>query len=307
MSDVLSFLDTYLGSHKVAGSKHTEILFTCPFCHHHKPKLAINIATGNWHCWVCNVGGRTLFSLLKKRGASRAQFQELSKALDLYVPVKVTVHDDTPLVLPAEYRPLWESSRDYEYRNALYYCAKRGLTNDDILRYQLGYCSTGEYAGRVIIPSYDANGQLNFFSGRSYFDSQMPYKNPPVSKNIIGFESLVSWKFPIVICEGPMDAMAIKRNAIPLFGKTIPPNLLKAIFVNEVTDIYLVLDTDALKQSARLAEEFMNNGSNVYLVRLDGKDPNEIGFQKVNTYIRTTQKMTFNLLQKLKVGLLQSS
>lgn len=300
------FLDSYLGPHRVAGSKHAELLFTCPFCHHHKPKLAINIATGNWHCWVCNTGGRTLFSLLKKRGANRAQFQELSKALDLYVPVKVTTHESI-LTLPNEFRPLWEPSKDYEYRHALWYCTQRGLTPDDILRYQLGYCGSGDYAGRVIIPSYDATGQLNFFSGRSYYDSQLPYKNPPVSKNIIGFESLVSWTFPIVICEGPMDAMAIKRNAIPLFGKTVSPCLLKAIFTNGVTDIYLVLDTDALKQSARLAEEFMNNGSSVYLVRLDGKDPNEIGFQKVNTYIRTTQKMTFNALQKLKVGLLQTS
>ena len=47
-----------------------------------------------------------------------------------------------------------------------------------------------------------------------------------------------------MLCEGVMDAMAIQWNAIPLFGKTLPPKLQQKIIENHVTDIYIALDND---------------------------------------------------------------
>ena len=37
---------------------------------------------------------------------------------------------------------------------------ERGLSFDDIIRYNLGYCLSGTYQNRIIIPSYDSDGQL---------------------------------------------------------------------------------------------------------------------------------------------------
>jgi hypothetical protein len=74
----------------------------------------------------------------------------------------------------------------------------------------------------IIIPSYDANGKLNYFTARSFEkDPYTKYRNPETSRDIIPFELFINWDLPIILCEGPFDAMAIKRNAIPLFGKNI--------------------------------------------------------------------------------------
>ena len=99
----------------------------------------------------------------------------------------------------------------------------------DILKYRIGYCTNGLYNGKIIIPSYDANGSLNYFVGRAYYDTDYKHKNPNASKDIVGFELHINWNMPIILVEGAFDAIAIKRNAIPLFGKTISNTLKKRI------------------------------------------------------------------------------
>lgn len=299
---VLSILNQNLGTHRQ--QQQNEVMFFCPWCRHHKPKLAVNIGSGNWHCWICGVGGRSLFSLLKKNGASSLQLKELGDTLSVHT--KSIVSDEkvnVALTLPNEYKPLWEQSSDYEYKHAFLYCMSRNITYEDVLKYQIGYCTSGNYANRIVVPSYDANGALNFFVGRTYYDSSLSYKNPPASKNVVGFESLISWSFPIFICEGVMDAIAIKRNAIPLFGKTISAKLQDQIIANNATDVYLVLDTDALRQSLSIAEIFMMQGIDVYVVRLIGKDPSETGFSQIREQIRKTEKLTFGELVRMKLSL----
>ena len=92
----------------------------------------------------------------------------------------------------------------------------------------MGYCDAGSYANRIIIPSYDEKDELNYFIARSYYESSLPYKNPPISKNTVIFENMIDWSEPLVLCEGAFDAIAIKRNAVPILGKFIPDELWKA-------------------------------------------------------------------------------
>ena len=100
------------------------------------------------------------------------------------------------------------------------YLYERGLTNNDFIKYQIGYATSGDFGGRVIIPSFSESNQLNYFIARSYDGNFYKYRNPEVSKDIIFFENLINWETPIILCEGVFDAMAIKRNAIPLLGKS---------------------------------------------------------------------------------------
>jgi DNA primase len=306
MADViqlLSILDNVLGSH--APQQQNEYAWFCPFCSHHRRKLAVNVAMGQWHCWVCNTKGRSLFSLLKRMNASKKHFAELAAALDQKIKFDNIPKEVVLLTLPMGFIPLWESSRSYEYKNALAYLHRRNVTLSDIMKYQIGYCETGEFANRIIIPSYDETGKLNYFVGRSYYESTMPYRNPHVSKNIVGFESLISWKFPIVICEGPMDAIAIRRNAIPLFGKSMQSKVLEAITSKGVTDVYLALDADARSDALRIAQTLLSHEMSVYLVKIPGKDPGMIGFGGMIEAIRnTTSKLTFGDLTKERVALL---
>jgi DNA primase len=302
--EILSLLDTHLGSHQT--QPRGEILYTCPFCNHHKKKLAINITNGKWHCWVCGAAGRSLFSLFKKMQAPKSALKELSRLLNTGMPVVTAEKEPTrDLVLPAEFQPLWVLQRDLEYRHAIAYVKRRGITMADIMKYQLGFCMRGEYAGRIIIPSYGADGKLNFFVGRSYdLESTFPYKNPPVSKNIVGFESLVSWDFPIVICEGPMDAMAIRRNAIPLFGSTLQSTLRDKIISAKLNEVILALDADALQQTYKIAYDLIKQGLNVYIIEMYDKDPSELGFDFMANEIRNQRdRVSFSDVIKRRVAL----
>lgn len=307
MTDViqlLSFLDNILGTY--IPQQRNEYVWHCPFCSHHKLKLAINLSSGQWHCWVCQTKGRSLFSLLKRMDVPKTRISELAKLLDQeWKFVKPEEKTETNLILPFEYKPLWKvGSRDLEGRHALAYLNRRGITMTEVMKYQLGYCVTGEYFGRVIIPSYDENFKLNFFVGRSYYESTMPYKNSRISKNIVGFESLVSWNFPIVICEGPMDAMAIRRNAIPLFGSILQSELRDKLLLNEVTDVYLALDADARKQTYQIAHDLIMQGLNVYVVEMNDQDPNEIGFNVMANEIRNqNDRLTFSDVVKALAAL----
>jgi DNA primase len=152
----------------------------------------------------------------------------------------------------------------------------------------------------VIIPSYDNNGKLNYFTARSFEkDPYVKYRNPETSRDIIPFELFVNWDLPIILCEGPFDAIAIKRNVIPLFGKNIQPTLMKKLVESKVQKIYIALDTDALKQALGFCEQLLDIGKEVYLVEMQGKDPSEMGFENFTKLIQTVSPLTqYNLMEK---------
>ena len=157
----------------------------------------------------------------------------------------------------------------------------------------------------VIIPSYDNNGKLNYFTARSFEKNPyIKYRNPDASRDIIPFELFINWDLPIILCEGPFDAMAIKRNAIPLFGKNIQPSLMKRLVESKVEKVYIALDNDAMSQALKFCEQLLNVGKEVYFVELQGKDPSELGFKDFTKLIQTVTPLTEYTLMEKKLQLL---
>ena len=299
---LIALLESVLNKSKTTSNDN--IAFNCPFCNHHKKKMEIDIVTQHWHCWVCNAAGRKLAVLFRKLNVQREKISKLIQLVDdvEYKPSKTST--DTPVLhLPEGYRPLWDlDSTSPEYRNAVYYLKGRGIDIYDILRYRIGYCRKGPYSGKIIIPSYDENASLNYFVARAYYEEdKWKHKNPPTSKDIVGFELHINWDMPIVLVEGAFDAIAIKRNAIPLFGKTISNTLKKRIVEKGVKQIYICLDQDAKKQALETAEYFMANGIDVYFVDLTSGDPSEIGFEKIKRILELTTRMSSEQLMEQKI------
>ena len=302
MNKIINLLNRVLNSNGTKLKKQNEYMYWSPFISHHKPKLQINIQNGNWHCWVSNNGGRNLFQLLKKVGASKEHFDELSEYVDdvpRYNKSKDTEKESVEL--PKEFKPLWNGGDSIVKRHALSYLYKRGITDNDILRYNIGYCDNGLYGNRIIIPSYNSDSSLNFFVGRDFYDSKLKYRNSPTSKDIIGFDLFINWDEPIILCEGVFDAMSFKRNAIPLFGKTVMSQLHKKIIESKVKLIYLSLDSDAIDDSITITENFINNGIEVRMMKLEEKDPNDIGFEKLLYLIKRTKTTRFSDLMRMKL------
>lgn len=308
-NQLLSLLDKVLKQTSKVRKGH-EAVYYCVFCNHYKKKLEINVDTQNWHCWICNARGKSIRSLFKKLQVNRQYYSELYKIIgknDSGNYNKVSqFNKNTELSLPPEFHPLNLPLKSLEYGNALSYLMNRGVTKDDILRYNIGFCEYGEYNKRIIIPSYDANGNLNFFSSRTYCDNFFKYKNPPWSKNIIGFELLINWDVPVTLVEGAFDGISIRKNAIPLFGTIMPNKLKEAIIENGVWRVNIVLDNDALKKAIEIydfIEKLKIQEIDVHVVQLKDKDPSVLGFDQINELINSSRPLNFSEMIRLKMNL----
>ncbi len=287
--NLISLLSQILGDFKQFGNG--EHYFQCPFCHNHKRKFAINVLKNAFHCWHCGAKGRSLITLFKRLDVSPSQMKELRSLLsdEQIKNYTESLDEVTTLYLPPGFKPLWIPTKSIHFNHAIRYLTNRGITGYDIIRYQMGYTVEGPYANRIIIPSYDANNKLNYFIARSFYDSGMKYKNPPVSKNVVMFENQINWKMPLVLYEGVFDAIAIRRNAVPILGKFVPKKLLKQMVKNNVKEVYVVLDNDARTEAMEMERQLTTHGMHVKLVTLDKKDPSELGFNETWKCIETSE------------------
>jgi DNA primase len=228
-----------------------------------------------------------------------------AKSLVKDVNYTETTRVELALRLPDAYIGLYDAGlNDIMARHAMAYLNKRHVSKHDILKYNIGYCKEGPYKNMIILPTYDVDGRLNYFTARSFEkDPYVKYRNPQISRDIIPNEHFINWNIPIILCEGPFDAIAIKRNAIPLLGKSIQKNLMKKIVTSLVDKIYIALDRDAIKQALRFCENLMAEGKEVYLVDLQDKDPSEMGFENFTRLIQKTVPLTYSSLLEQKLSL----
>ena len=305
---LVSTLNSVLGVGK--STSKGNYAYHCPFCNHHKPKLEINLnetdsGENKWHCWVCDKRGKSIVKLFQLISAPKEKILEV-KTVTKYTSGKFEIKEiDKKVELPEEFVSLSLHGNNIEYKHAINYLKRRQITLDDILKYNIGYCVNGKYSNCIVIPSYDKDGNLNYFTARNFNkNSSVKYKNPDVSRDIIPFELFINWNLPIILCEGPFDALAIKRNVIPLLGKNIQKSLKKKLAKSEVQKIYIALDKDAIKQALTFCEELINEGKEVYLVEMNGKDPSEMGFENFTNLIQTVQPLTFSNLFEKKLELI---
>jgi DNA primase len=299
--------------------KGNNLQYHCPFCHHHKMKMEVCLDDPhNWHCWVCNAKGRGIYWLFKRMNVT-SDILDKVRDNDRYIGHKPNLSEfDSKILslktgevekekteilnLMPEFKSLAENDGSFEYKHAINYAKKRKLSFCDIIKYNIGYCAKGPFANRLVFPSYDKDNNLNFYSCRSYYDDGYKYKNSEFSKNIVGFENLVDFDFPIYLCEGALDAIALKRNAIPLFGKTMSRKLKQAIVESNCPEVNIVLDDDALQDSLKIAEYIHSIGRVAKIVKLKGKDPNVLGFEKTFEEIRKTETLDFRSRIELRLG-----
>jgi DNA primase len=305
---LLALVNSVLGVGK--STARDNYAYHCPKCNHHKPKLEVNFDESSPHyqsfaCWACGFKGKTLYTLfkqLKTTPENIAKIKSIAGSSTYTVKDNLTVNT---VSLPEEYISLIPPNpQDIVARHALAYLKKRNISQYDIIKYNIGYCSKGIYANMIILPTYNKDGNLNYFTARSFEEKPyVKYRNPSISRDIIPNEHLINWNLPLIICEGLFDAIAIKRNAIPLLGKNIESNLMKKLVTHAVNKIYIALDKDAIKQSLKFCEMLINEGKEVYLVELTSKDPSELGFRNFTKLIQSTPPLTYYGLMEKKLTL----
>jgi hypothetical protein len=285
--------------------KGTDAVYFCPVCKHYKRKLEVSLVTGKYNCWVCNFRGLSYRSLFKKLNAPSEAYSALGE-FETYKFSSTYSNDEEPErpKLPDEFKQMAVPSKDKVYYKAIQYLKERNVTKCDILRYNIGYCDTGLYANRIIIPSYDADGNVNFFSARDITGySYAKYRLSGYSKNIIGFELFINFEEPITLVEGQFDAISVRKNAIPLFGKGLSKKLKARLLESDVPRVNVLLDNDAHEDAIEICRFLVKNEIPAHLVKLEDKDPSILGFSKTWEYINNSPEMTFKSLLHHKLKL----
>jgi hypothetical protein len=180
----------------------------------------------------------------------------------------------------------------------------RKITRDIILKYRLGFCITGKYEKRIIIPSYDRNGNVNYFVARNYDTAnkkKKPYDNPKSDKSQIIFnEGMINWDSPVWLVEGGFDMLSFPVNSIPMLGKTVSPLLF--LKLKEIKpEVGILLDPDAYKSGIELFYKLQNIyvgcEERVKIVKLPNNDDiDEVrklyGIDEVIKCLRTARGLT---------------
>ena len=264
-----------LGHYNRRGDEH---LYHCPFCDHHKRKLSVNFEKGYFKCWVCDTRGKNLYRIVRKFGTyeQRQKWLELDGRLDLseFDKMFAALNEETEeqvIDLPDEFISLCNKHLPRSSKVAFDYLQSRGVTKKDILRWKGGYCDKGRYSGRIVIPSFNNNGFVNYYIARSYVGHRKRYLNPPCGRDIVFNELYMDWDEPVTLVEGVFDAIVAGDNSIPLLGSTLREDskLFQAIVLNDVP-VYLGLDPDADKKTRHMIKSMLKYDIEIYKINLDG-------------------------------------
>tara|TARA_R110001583_G_scaffold36794_4_gene120904 strand:- start:74 stop:1012 length:939 start_codon:yes stop_codon:yes gene_type:complete len=284
-----------LGNHFDKGN---ELLFACPSCDHHKRKFSINLDKNAFKCWVCDYRGRNIRRVIRRFGSftQLQKWDEITNRTDLerFAELFMESEPETSkekVQLPEEFTTLCSRNIPPTGSYALRYLQNRGLTKEDIIKWKIGYCFSGEYRNRIIIPSFDEDGDCSYFIARSYSGDSYKYKNPRASKDIVFNELFIDWNKDLTLVEGVFDAL-VAGNAVPILGSTLRPGsgLLRKIVRND-TPIYVALDPDAASKERRIIEMLLRYDLELYKIDVSGYE--DVGSMPKEVFIERKNKASF--------------
>lgn len=265
---LVDILESFLGDSRKHNESSGQISFDCPACSAEKGmnegdgkgNLEINYQQNVFRCWACystnNMHGSVL-KLLKRYGNKTI----IRNYLLVKPDADTTFHKEKTYLeveLPEGYKKLSEcTNKDFKSVEAKKYLYNRGITDEIINEFDIGYTYHGKYFNRIIIPSFDITGKLNYFIARWFSKefTDMKYKNPETEKQEIIFnEGKINLDATIYIVEGATDHIVVP-NSIPLLGKYISPKLLEFLHDNAKCNIVIVLDGDAFDDAIFLYKQ----------------------------------------------------
>jgi DNA primase len=296
IEDKRKIVTQILGSYWQKGDEH---LYHCPYCGHHKKKMSINFSNGYWKCWVCDTRGKNIYRIVRKFGnyQQRQKYRELQGLVDLTDFEEMfkeynNIQEKQILEMPEGFVSLCNKDLPMDSTDAFRYLSSRGIGRREILKWKIGYCKEGRYAGRIIIPSFDVEGDLNYFIARSYVGHTRRYLNPPADRDLVFNELNIDWDEPIVLVEGAFDAIAAGDNAIPILGSTLREGsrLFQAIALHD-TPVYMALDHDAEKKAEWIIKSMLRYDLEVHKVPIDDEDVGEMGNEEFNERLSSSRQI----------------
>ena len=279
MHDRVSFIKKAFG--EVARARDgINVAVVCPSCSNKsKKKFSINLETGQCHCWVCDLRGKTLIPVLRKFDKSHLVSEYCEKfptsGRSNSTPESDKYNSEQEVSLPPGFSLAidLQSSRDPDTRACLSYLNSRNVTERDMWHYKIGVANSGKFRRKIIFPSFDSDGKLNFFVARSIDkNSKIKYTNCNANKQSMVFNEVnIDWTKELAIVEGPFDLIKSGYNSTCLLGARMSvENLLFSKIAYHRTPVLLCLDSDMLAKSQSIARLLSEYGCPVRILPLDG-------------------------------------
>jgi DNA primase len=299
------------------------ISVVCPICvqkkgsFHTKRKLVIRTDNFLLHCWSCGYKSRNLVDLIRRFHSSYfteylnrfVGVQQLKFKTDIPTEIEFRLPNGFHLLAVEEF----DQKLELAYRSALNYIAERfNTTVDKLDRSLLWYWKFGisledkGFINRVIMPSFTSDGELNYFTGRSYINATPKYMNPQVQREDVIFNELnLNWNEPITIVEGPFDLIKCNLNATCLLGSEFTTDYkLFLMLVKHKTPVILALDPDAKDKALKIADLLTEYDVPVSILDIPKpyKDVGELSQSEFNSLIDTAIPFSRDYLLRAKIS-----
>lgn len=253
VSDSIAFFESVFGK-GIISSNGINFDVRCPICAPKDPtkkKLSIRTDTTANHCWVCGWKSRSIVPLLRKYGSQSHldSFKEFFGISDNSSQLVTGEKEEEQRVeLPKDFRLLTlANDADPDVKAAWRYVYSRGLSDRDAWYFKLGVSDEPKWKRRIIMPSFDSEGKLNYFVARAIDKDKKPkYDNPHVDHRSVVFNEInIDWSSPLVLVEGPFDMTKCPDNATALLGSDFSEQheLFNKILLHN-TPVFLAMDGD---------------------------------------------------------------
>ena len=296
--------------------------YNCPYCaiekgveRDNKYNLAINYGEDLktkpfFHCWRCGEAGK-LSKLVKDFGGNESvskyynELKNIKNNLLYNIDFQSSLDDfsiENVIELPSDCRKI--DLNDKYAKEAIEYLNKRNLGQYFIDYYNIHYVpywsKDVDMRNRIIIPSYDEYGELNYYVARDYTGKRTyrKYNNPDIKKTMFVFnEDKINWYEDVTLVEGAFDHMVIP-NSIPLLGKTLKNDYatFRAVVNKAKSNVNVLLDDDALEDAKKIYK-LLNSTKLKNRVRLI-KCPT--GYDASDIYQKFGKRGIFQLMKRVE-------
>lgn len=314
LNEKLKLLNEVFGDYRKEGSE--QYLFWCPNpkCNHHKRKFSINLNRGA-KCWICDIHSFDIGFFIKRYGSFRQfeRWQELSGKFDFSEKKDFSSllkkkcegeKKEIILQLPEEFRTL-TGDISLSAKKPFNFLKNRGLTREDIFQWKIGYVINGNYENRIIIPSFNNDGNVNYFIARTYDEDWIKYLNPKIEHDIIFNELFINWKDDVILVEGVFDAIKAGQNSIPLLTSMLREGsvLFNKLIMRDMP-VFIALDPDAGRKENKIIKLLMNYGIEVYKIDVEPfKDVGEMSKEEFRVRKENAKRINDIELFKRKIRL----
>ena len=319
----IDFCKDVFGSYRSTNAG-ANIEVVCPVCKRLKErqtgrvytnrKLSIHTEAHMLHCWVCGYKSKKPIHMLKRYFPDRLRgyLDKFLDAKELQAYNKTTETEDADTAvqaeLPADFTLLATADPTDAYiKAARNYLKARGADSPATLWYwRLGVSKADREAhNRIIVPSFDEHGEVNYYSARALKKGMEKYKNPVVLREDIVFNELnINWKEELILVEGVFDLMKCPENASALLGAELPAHfLLFQKIVENNTPVVLALDPEAQNKAHEIAKRLKEFDIRVKILKLkpNQEDVGSLSKSEFNELLQDANIFSMEYLLRSKI------